>query len=300
MPRIARRSLLAAAAALPLPALAQAPFPNRPIRLVVPFAAGGGTDIVARIYAQKMTELLGQAMVVENRAGAGGNLGLENIARAAPDGDSLVLSSNGPVAVNRYLFRDMPIDPSRDLVPVSMTFRIEQALVVRMGLPVNSVQEFIALAKQRELTWGSGGTGSSLHLAGELFNLRAGVKLVHVPYRGGAPAGQALISGQVESMIVNGLEAMPLIQSGRARAHGSPGAWQSGRARAGSPGARACSGSSCWRRGRAARPSRGSPSARHGAIHWCRSCRRCRKPACRTTRPAPGARSSPPPARHSP
>lgn len=213
---VTRRALLAAAA-LPAPALAQAPFPNRPIRLVVPFAAGGGTDIVARIYAQKMSELLGQPMVVENRAGAGGNLGLENVARSAPDGYSLVLSSNGPVAVNRHLFRDMPIDPSRDLVPVSMTFRIEQALIVNPALPAQNVREFIALARQRELTWGSGGTGSSLHLAGELFNLRAGVRLVHVPYRGGAPAMNDLVAGNIHAMFDSLPSLVPQLRAGRVR-----------------------------------------------------------------------------------
>ncbi len=214
---LSRRALLAASAALPAPALAQAPFPNRAIRLVVPFAAGGGTDIVARIYAQKMSELLGQPMVVENRAGAGGNVGLENIVRSAPDGYSLVLSSNGPVAVNRHLFRDMPFDPSTDLLPISLTFRIEQALVVNPTLPVNSVQEFIALAKQRELTWGSGGAGSSLHLAGELFNLRAGVRLVHVPYRGGAPAMNDLVAGNIHAMFDSLPSLVPQLRGGRVK-----------------------------------------------------------------------------------
>ncbi|WP_137180365.1 tripartite tricarboxylate transporter substrate binding protein [Roseomonas sp. AR75] len=212
--RLSRRTLLAAAA-LPAPALAQGAYPTRPIRLVVPFAAGGGTDIVARIYAQKMTELLGQPMVVENRAGAGGNLGIENIVRSAPDGYSLVLSSNGPVAVNRHLFKDMNFDPSKDLAPVSLTFRIEQALVVNPSLPVNSVQEFIALAKQRELTWGSGGTGSSLHLAGELFKLRAGVNLVHVPYRGGAPAMNDLVAGNINAMFDSLPSLVPQLRGGR-------------------------------------------------------------------------------------
>ncbi|HEV7263556.1 MAG TPA: tripartite tricarboxylate transporter substrate binding protein [Falsiroseomonas sp.] len=187
------------------------------MRLVVPFPAGGGTDIVARIYAQKMTELLGQPMVVENRGGAGGNLGIENIVRSAPDGYSLVLSSNGPVAVNRHLFRDMNFDPSTDLAPISVTFRIEQALVVNPALPVNSVLEFIALAKQRELTWGSGGTGSSLHLAGELFNLRAGVKLIHVPYRGGGPAMNDLVAGNIHAMFDSLPSLVPQLRGGRVK-----------------------------------------------------------------------------------
>jgi tripartite-type tricarboxylate transporter receptor subunit TctC len=216
---LTRRSLIAAGATLATPALAQgqAAWPARPIRLVVPFAAGGGTDVVARIYAAKMTELLGQPMVVENRAGAGGNLGIENIVRAAPDGYSLVLSSNGPVAVNRYLFKDMPFDPSRDLLPVSMTFRIEQVLVVANNLPVNSVAEFIALAKTRELNWGSGGTGSSLHLAGELFKLRAGVNLTHVPYRGGAPAMNDLVAGNINAMFDSLPSCVPQMRGGRVK-----------------------------------------------------------------------------------
>jgi tripartite-type tricarboxylate transporter receptor subunit TctC len=213
-----RRSLIAAGAtALAAPASGQPQWPARPIRLVVPFAAGGGTDVVARIYAQKMSELLGQPMVVENRAGAGGNLGIENVVRAAPDGYSLVLSSNGPVAVNRYLFKDMPFDPSRDLVPVSMTFRIEQVLVVANNLGVGSVAEFIALARQRELNWGSGGTGSSLHLAGELFKLRAGVNLTHVPYRGGAPAMNDLVAGNINAMFDSLPSCVPQIRGGRVK-----------------------------------------------------------------------------------
>jgi tripartite-type tricarboxylate transporter receptor subunit TctC len=214
---LSRRALFALAAALPAPALAQSGYPTRPVRLVVPFPAGGGTDIVARIYAQKMTELLGQPMVVENRGGAGGNLGIENIVRSAPDGYSLVLSSNGPVAVNRHLFRDMNFDPSTDLAPVSMTFRIEQALVVNPSLPVSNVQEFIALAKQRELTWGSGGTGSSLHLAGELFRLRAGVNLVHVPYRGGGPAMNDLVAGNIHAMFDSLPSLVPQLRGGRVK-----------------------------------------------------------------------------------
>jgi tripartite-type tricarboxylate transporter receptor subunit TctC len=214
--RLSRRVLFAAAM-LPAPALSQGTYPTRPIRLVVPFPAGGGTDIVARIYAQKMTELLGQPMVVENRGGAGGNLGIENIVRSAPDGYSLVLSSNGPVAVNRHLFKDMNFDPSKDLLPVSMTFRIEQALVVNPSLPVSNVQEFIALAKQRELTWGSGGTGSSLHLAGALFNLRAGVNLVHVPYRGGAPAMNDLVAGNINAMFDSLPSLVPQLRGGRVK-----------------------------------------------------------------------------------
>ncbi|NKC30476.1 Bug family tripartite tricarboxylate transporter substrate binding protein [Falsiroseomonas selenitidurans] len=220
--RLTRRALLAAAAPLPAalasPALAQAPWPQRPIRLVVPFPAGGGTDVVARIYAAKMSELLGQPMVVENRAGAGGNLGIEHVVRSAPDGHALVLSSNGPVAVNRFLFRNLPFDPSHDLAPVSMTFRIEQVLVVRNSLGVDSVAAFIALARQRELNWGSGGTGSSLHLAGELFKLRAGVNLVHVPYRGGAPAMNDLVAGNIDAMFDSLPSCVPQIRGGRVRA----------------------------------------------------------------------------------
>ena len=216
--RIARRTLLAAGAgALAAPARAQGPWPTRPIRLVVPFAAGGGTDVVARIYAQKMSEVLGQPMVVENRAGAGGNLGIDNIVRSPPDGYHLVLSSNGPVAVNKFLFKEMPFDPVRDLVPVSLTFRIEQVLVVRNTLPVTTVAEFVELARRQELNWGSGGTGSSLHLAGELFKLRARVNLVHVPYRGGAPAMNDLVAGNIDSMFDSLPSCVPQMRGGRVR-----------------------------------------------------------------------------------
>ncbi|MFC3028151.1 MULTISPECIES: Bug family tripartite tricarboxylate transporter substrate binding protein [Roseomonadaceae] len=214
-----RRPLLLTAGAglLAAPALAQAPWPQRAVRLVVPFPAGGGTDVVARIYAAKMGALLGQPMVVDNRGGAGGNFGIEHVVRSPADGHALVLSSNGPVAVNRYLYRDLPFDPSRDLAPVSLTFRIEQALVVRPDLPVASLAEFIALARRQELHWGSGGTGSTLHLAGELFNLRAGVKLAHVPYRGSAPATNDLLAGTIDAMFDSLPSCVPLIRAGRVR-----------------------------------------------------------------------------------
>jgi tripartite-type tricarboxylate transporter receptor subunit TctC len=217
--RDGRRSLLLTAGAglLAAPALAQAPWPRRAVRLVVPFPAGGGTDVVARIYAAKMAELLGQPMLVDNRGGAGGNFGIEHVVRSPADGHALVLSSNGPVAVNRYLFRDLPFDPSRDLAPISLTFRIEQALVVRSDLPAATVAEFIALARREELDWGSGGTGSTLHLAGELFNLRAGVKLAHVPYRGSAPATNDLLAGTIDAMFDSLPSCVPLIRAGRVR-----------------------------------------------------------------------------------
>ncbi|MBU8536809.1 Bug family tripartite tricarboxylate transporter substrate binding protein [Falsiroseomonas tokyonensis] len=218
-----RRLLAAGAAGLASPALApsalaQPAWPTRPIRLVVPFAAGGGTDVVARIYATKMSELLGQPMAVDNRGGAGGNVGIENVVRSLADGYSLLLSSNGPVAVNRFLYPGLPFDPLRDLAPVSLAFRIEQALVVRPGLPAASVAEFVSLARTRELHWGSGGTGSTLHLAGALFNLRAGVQLTHVPYRGSAPALADLLAGRIDAMFDSLPSCLPQIRAGQLRA----------------------------------------------------------------------------------
>ncbi|WP_439596743.1 Bug family tripartite tricarboxylate transporter substrate binding protein [Falsiroseomonas sp.] len=212
-----RLVLVAGAAALAAPALAQSAWPARPIRLVVPFAAGGGTDVVARIYAAKMSELLGQPMTVDNRGGAGGNFGIENVVRSPADGYSLLLSSNGPVAVNRFLYPGLPFDPLRDLAPVSLAFRIEQALVVRPDLPAADVAEFVALARREELHWGSGGTGSTLHLAGALFNLRAGVRLAHVPYRGSAPAMADLLAGRIDAMFDSLPSCVPLIRAGQLR-----------------------------------------------------------------------------------
>jgi len=216
-----RRYMLMAAGGLALPGLVRAQdFPSHPIRLVVPFAAGGGTDVLARILAHAMTEKLGQQVVVENRTGAGGNLAMENVVRSPADGYSLLMGPNGAVAVNRHLYHDLTFDPLKDLAPVCLTFRIEHLLAVSNALPVKSVAELIALAKAKpgSLTFGSGGVGSMIHLAGELFRLKTGIDMVHVPYRGGGPAMNDLVTGTISMMFDSLPSAEPQVTAGRVRA----------------------------------------------------------------------------------
>jgi tripartite-type tricarboxylate transporter receptor subunit TctC len=176
--------------------------------------------VLARILANDLGARLGQPMVVENRAGAGGNLAMEAVIRAPADGYTLLMGTNGAVAVNRHLYRGLPFDPVRDLAPVSLTFRIEHLLVVRPDLPARSVAELIALARARpgQITFGSAGSGSMIHLAGELFRLRAGVDLTHVPYRGGGPAMNDLVAGTIDVMFDSLPSAEPQVRAGRVRA----------------------------------------------------------------------------------
>jgi tripartite-type tricarboxylate transporter receptor subunit TctC len=215
---IRRRTALAALLAAPAVARAQS-YPARPIRVIVPFAAGGGTDVSARIWAARMGEILGQQLIIDNRGGSGGNIGAEQFVRSPPDGYTILLTSNGPLTVNRYLYRDMQHDPLRDMMPLGLILRIEQLLVVHPAVPAQTVQEFIALARARpgQINYGSGGPGSSLHLAGELFKLRARVNLVHVPYRGGGPAMQDLVAGNIQAMFDSMPSSWPQIRAGTIR-----------------------------------------------------------------------------------
>lgn len=181
------------------PALAQS-WPAKPIRWVSPFAPGGGADFTSRALAQKLTPALGQQIVVENRGGAGGMVGVEIAAKSAPDGYTLVLGTIGPIAINPSLYSKMPYNVQRDLAPISQAAVAVNVLVVHPSLPVRSVKELIALAKARpgELNYGSSGPGAADHLAGELFNTIAGVKMIHVPYKGGAPAILDLVGGNIQ------------------------------------------------------------------------------------------------------
>jgi tripartite-type tricarboxylate transporter receptor subunit TctC len=215
-----RRAALATALAIPAIARAQTTWPTRPIRVILPFAAGGGTDVAGRVYVQRMSELLGQPVLIDNRGGSGGNIGAEMVVRAPPDGYTILLTSNGPSTVNRFLYKDMSFDPIRDLMPIGLIFRIEQLLAVTPSLPAQSVAEFIALARAKpgEITAGSGGSGSSIHLALELFKLRAGVNITHVPYRGGGPAMTDLMAGNIHCMFDSMPSALPQLRAGRVRA----------------------------------------------------------------------------------
>jgi len=202
-------------------ALCQAPaYPAKPIRLVVPFPPGGATDILARDVAQKLTEAWGQSVVVDNRPGAGGNIGAELVAHASPDGYTLLMGTVGTHAINASLYAKMPYDHIRDFAPVILVAGVPNVLVVNPALPVNSVAELIAYAKANpgKLNFASSGNGTSIHLSGELFKVMAGVQMTHVPYKGSAPAVQDLISGQVQLMFDNLPPSLPQIKAGKLRA----------------------------------------------------------------------------------
>jgi tripartite-type tricarboxylate transporter receptor subunit TctC len=208
-----------ACSAIPAPA-AESAYPMRPIRMLVAFAPGGGSDTAARILAQRLSTNLGQQVVIDNRPGASGNLGHDIGARASPDGYTLMWTSIGPIAVNPSLFRKLPYDPIRDFETITLTADSLNALVVHPSVPANSVKELIALARSQpgKLSYGSSGIGGAGHLAGELFNLMAGVDLVHIPYKGGGPAMVDLLGGQIQAIFATLVTALPHIKSGKIRA----------------------------------------------------------------------------------
>ena len=195
-------------------------YPTRPIRLVVPFPAGGTTDILAREVAQKLTEVLGQAVVVDNRPGAAGNIGSDLVAKSAPDGYTLLMGTVGTHAINPSLYSKMPYDHVKDFAPVVLVAGVPNVLVVNPALPGNSVSDLIKLAKDKpgQINFASSGSGTSIHLSGELFKTMAGVDMTHVPYKGSSPALTDLIGGQVQIMFDNLPSALPQIKGGRLRA----------------------------------------------------------------------------------
>jgi tripartite-type tricarboxylate transporter receptor subunit TctC len=207
-----------------LPAAA-ADYPAHPVRLLVPFAAGGGSDAMARILAPKMTDALGQTWVVDNRGGAGGNLAAEIVAKAAPDGYTVFLGFNTILTVNPTLYTKLPFDMHRDLAPITMLATAQYILVLHPSVPANSVKELVALARQKPgaLNYSSGGTGTPLHLAAALFAKRAGIKLVHVPYKGGSPAAAALLAGEVQMLFGSIAAAMPQVRAGKLKALATTG-----------------------------------------------------------------------------
>ena len=229
MVRTSRRHLLGLIAALAacgvLPAASQTtPFPQRPIRLIVPQAPGGNSDTFGRILAQKLTDRLGQQVVVENRAGAGGTVGSALVAKAAPDGYTLVVADNGTHAIAPTLYgAKLPYDSFKDFTPITLAATFPTVIMIHPSVPARSVQEFVALAKSQpgKITYSSAGTGNGSHLTVELFRAAAGgLDLVHVPYKGGAPAVQALLSGEVQMSSVSVNTALPHIQAGTVRALG--------------------------------------------------------------------------------
>lgn len=200
-------------------------YPSRSIRLIVSFPPGGGTDIIARVLAPHLTEQLGQQVVVDNRPGASGTIGTDLAAKSAPDGYTLVLGITGTLAINPSLFPKLPYDSIRDFAPISLIAVGPNILVVHPSLPVRSVKELIAFAKQRPgaLSYASSGSGGAPHLAGELFKYMAGVDLVHIPYKGAAPATTDVLGGHVPIMFAGMGAAMPYIKTGKLRPIGVAG-----------------------------------------------------------------------------
>jgi tripartite-type tricarboxylate transporter receptor subunit TctC len=196
-------------------AFAADPYPTRPIRMVVGFAPGGGTDLTARPVAQKLSELMRQPVIVENRPGAGGNIATEQVARAAPDGYTLLMGTIASLAISPGLYGNLRFDPEIDFAPVIQVVDATNVLALHPSVPADSVEELIALARKGSLSAGSSGVAATGHLSIELFNLMAGVKLVHVPYKGGAPAMGDLVGGQVHLIFATAASAIPHLKSGR-------------------------------------------------------------------------------------
>ena len=257
-----RRFVALSSASALAPALAPASrgaqaaaYPTRFVRLVVPFPPGGGTDAIARVVAGKLSAIWGQQMVVENKGGGATSIGTDTVAKADPDGYTVLLQSM-PLAVNKFLFATLPLDPVADLAPVSLICDYPNVMAVPMSSPAHTVKEFIDYAKANpgKVTYASSGYGTSVHLSGELFNSMAGLKLQHIPYRGAGPALNDLIPGRVDVMFNNIGAVMPLIQGGKLRA-----------------------------------------LARHLVEARARRCRTCRpspNPACRASTSRPGTRCS--------
>ena len=207
-----------AVAALAAPPAHSQSYPTKPIRLVVPFTPGGGVDFNARLIAQKLTEYLGQQIVVESRPGAGTNIGNEFVAKSAPDGYTLLINSGAP-AINMSLYKNLSYDTLRDFAMVSLFSESPNILVVHPSLPVKTAKQLVALAKARPgaMNYSSSGSGTTQHLSGELFNLRTGTKIVHVPFRGTAPSLTALLSGEVELTFANIPSISGFVKAGRMR-----------------------------------------------------------------------------------
>jgi tripartite-type tricarboxylate transporter receptor subunit TctC len=204
-----------------LPALAQQ-FPGHALRLVVPFPPGGPTDIVARPLAVRLSEALGQSVIIDNRGGAGGNVGADSVAKSAPDGYTLLMGTVGTQAINVSLYKRLAFDPAKDFVPVAEVASAPVLLVANPRLPANSVKELIALARQQPgaINYGTAGSGSPGHLSGELFKAMAGINLTHVPYRGSAPAVTDLLGGQIQLMFDPIQSPLPHVKSGALKALG--------------------------------------------------------------------------------
>ena len=219
-----RRAFLQSAAAATVligaPARAEIAWPDHMIRVIVPYPAGGSTDVLARILADRLKDMFNQSMVVENRPGAGGNIGIATVTGSAPDGYTIGAATVGHFAINQFLYKDMPYDPERDMIPATMTWELPNVFVVASDhVPAKTLAEFIAWAKQKGKTnFGSPGVGTSPHLSGVMFVNRTGIDAVHVPFRGAAQTIPAMLSGDVTFAIDNLASYIPQIQSGKMRA----------------------------------------------------------------------------------
>ena len=204
-------------------------YPDKPIRLIIPWPAGGGTDIVARIIVQRMSEHMGQPFVIDNRSGASGIIGTELVAKSAADGYTLLMGNTATNATNASVYRKLPYDPVKDFSPISLAADSPYIMSINPAVSAKSVQEFIALAKARpgQLNFGSGGSGSAPHLAAALFNYLAAINVVHVPYKGGAAHTPALVAGEVQVTFTNPPEVMPFVKAGKLRALAVTGAGRS-------------------------------------------------------------------------
>jgi tripartite-type tricarboxylate transporter receptor subunit TctC len=220
--RLPRRALLAVPFSLSLPAFAAAPgedWPNRPVRYINPYPPGGPTDTLSRIYCAKMSEITGQQFVVENRGGAGGNVGADAIAKSSPDGYTIGLGGIASFAIAPTLYHSLPFDPAKDFTQVSGLWQLPNLLAVNLQIPATTVPELIALLKANpgKYSFGSAGSGTTLHLAGEMFKQMAGVEMQHVPYRGSAPAQVDLMAGRVAMMFDNMPGTLALSRDGKVR-----------------------------------------------------------------------------------
>jgi tripartite-type tricarboxylate transporter receptor subunit TctC len=217
--------LFAIALAFPLAAFGQA-FPSKPMRIVVPFTPAGAVDIATRATANEMTKILGHPVAVENKPGAGGNLGVLDVARSAPDGYSMVMSTSGIQAINPALYAKMPLDVNKELAPVAPIVSLSNVLVVHPSVPAKSVKDVINLAKKEpgKWTYASSGNGTSIHMSGAMFTQLTGTDIVHIPYKGSAPAVTDLLAGQTNMMFDNIPSALPHIKSGKLRAIATTGA----------------------------------------------------------------------------
>ena len=209
--------------------IAQSTYPSRPISMVVGFAPGGGTDTASRIIAKKLSENLGQPVVVENKAGAGGNIATDLVAKAAPDGYTILLASVGSMAITPHLLPKPPYDPLRDLAPLTLAVVFPNVLVVHPSMKSNTLADFVALAKAKPGTvnYGSSGIGNAGHLAGELFRIYAKIDIVHVPYKGGGPATTDLLGGQIGAIFSTPASVVGHIKAGKIKALATTGATRS-------------------------------------------------------------------------